>query len=166
MLFIAAELAKRGIPAAILPEGYKGDDIFVGEIGGSKIARIQVKTCHPERGNVFHLSGKVVEDWKKARKNEFVACVWLGKERDADVSKCSPAYWITTKNEMALILERIRRTIVNYTTRTNKMILLAPDEASHLAPKPHGTKDRLPTEWRENWRIFDEFRPKTADIDE
>ena len=51
-LYVAAELSKRGIPNALLPENFSDDDIIVGSKDASHICFIQVKSCHPDRARV------------------------------------------------------------------------------------------------------------------
>ncbi len=44
--FVCAELSKRGIPNALLPENFPHDDIMVSDRDGMRTAYIQVKACH------------------------------------------------------------------------------------------------------------------------
>jgi hypothetical protein len=48
-LYVAAELSKRGIPNALLPENFTDDDIMIGHKDGTRVGFIQVKSCHPDR---------------------------------------------------------------------------------------------------------------------
>ena len=48
-LYVCAELSKRGIPNALLPENFSDDDILVGDKVAKNIAFVQVKACHPDR---------------------------------------------------------------------------------------------------------------------
>jgi hypothetical protein len=91
-LFVAAELSKRGVPNALLPENFSGDDIIVGMKDGSSIAYIQVKSCHPDRATTFILRD-TDEDWINANNNQFVVYVWLGSPETNE----SPKYWIANK---------------------------------------------------------------------
>jgi len=93
-LYVAAELSKRGIPNSLLPENFSDDDIIVGTKDGSKIAYIQVKSCHPDRANSFILR-ETNEEWVNSPSNQFVAFVRLGSPRRNE----PPKYWIATKRE-------------------------------------------------------------------
>lgn len=42
-LFICAELSKRGIPNALLPENFTDDDILIGDKTAAHVGFIQVK---------------------------------------------------------------------------------------------------------------------------
>ena len=76
-LYVAAELSKRGIPNALLPENFTDDDILIGDKTGTRIGYIQVKACHPDRSKTFILKAKN-EDWTTAKTNTFCVFVWLG----------------------------------------------------------------------------------------
>src|ERR1019366_2244675 len=54
-LFVSAELSKRGIPNALLPENFSDDDILLGDKEGQRVGFIQVKACHPDRSKSFIL---------------------------------------------------------------------------------------------------------------
>ena len=56
-LYVAAELSKRGVPNALLPENFSDDDLIAGKKDGSEICFIQVKSCHPDRGSSLLLRG-------------------------------------------------------------------------------------------------------------
>ncbi len=73
-LYVAAELSKRGIPNALLPENFSGDDLIAGKKDGSEICFIQVKSCHPDRSKSFILHRKQ-EEWIAAEENQFVVFV-------------------------------------------------------------------------------------------
>jgi hypothetical protein len=94
-LYVAAELSKRGIPNALLPENFSDDDIMAGSKDGSSICFIQVKSCHPDRSSTFILNAEH-EAWVDAKPNEFVVFVWLGSPNKNE----SPRYWIATKAEV------------------------------------------------------------------
>jgi len=47
-LFVCAELSKRGIPNALLPENFSHDDILVSNKDGTQSGYVQVKACHPD----------------------------------------------------------------------------------------------------------------------
>src|SRR5208337_2223448 len=91
-LYVSAELSKRGIPNALLPENFSDDDILAGNKSGSELCYIQVKACHPDRGKTFPLYAKH-EAWVSARENEFVVFVWLGSPAKNE----GPKYWIASK---------------------------------------------------------------------
>ncbi|MCK4327020.1 MAG: hypothetical protein KAW41_00935 [Candidatus Diapherotrites archaeon] len=94
-LYVAAELSKRGIPNALLPENFSDDDILIAQKDGSEIGYIQVKSCHPNRSDSFILR-YTEEEWTKAKSNEYVVLVYLGTPEENE----SPRYWITTKKKM------------------------------------------------------------------
>ena len=62
-LFVCAELSKRGIPNALLPEIFSHDDILVSNKDGTQSGYVQVKACHPDsiwttqRGPTTHREG-------------------------------------------------------------------------------------------------------------
>jgi len=76
-LYVAAELSKRGIPNALLPENFSDDDLLAESKGGTAVCFIQVKACHPDRSRTFILRASD-EKWCAAPKNQFVVFVWLG----------------------------------------------------------------------------------------
>jgi hypothetical protein len=94
-LYVAAELSKRGIPNALLPENFSDDDILVGNKDGVEIGYIQVKSCHPDRGNTFKLKPEH-ECWVTAPDNQFVVFVWLGSPAKNE----APRYWIAKKGDV------------------------------------------------------------------
>ena len=76
-LYVCAELSKRGIPNALLPENFSGDDILIGRKDGTTVAFIQVKSCHPDRSKTFILR-ETDEKWRSEKRNQFCVLVWLG----------------------------------------------------------------------------------------
>ena len=96
-LYVAAELSKRGIPNALLPENFSDDDILAGDKDGSLLCFIQVKACHPDRSKSFILRD-TNELWQEASDNQFVVFVWLG----SPLTDEPPRYWIATKKEVGL----------------------------------------------------------------
>src|SRR5690348_2112136 len=94
-LFVAAELSKRGIPNALLPENFTDDDILVGHKDGSNTAFVQVKACHPDRSKSFILRENH-ETWISAKDNQYCAFVWLGRTTTFE----PPRYWIASKREV------------------------------------------------------------------
>jgi hypothetical protein len=134
-LYVAAELAKRGIPCALLPENFSDDDIIVGKKDGAEIGFVQVKACHPDRARTFILR-EGDEEWANAGPGQFVVFVWLGSPKDNE----SPRYWITSKHEVGEACIR------------------------HSAHGTHNWERRffpkdLPEEWKDNWVLFDRFLP-------
>jgi hypothetical protein len=134
-LYVAAELSKRGIPNALLPENFTDDDIMVGNKDASRICFIQVKSCHPDRANSFILREEQ-EEWLDSPDNYFVVFVWLGSPQKNE----SPRYWITTKSEVGLACK------------------------SHSAHGTNNWERRfslsdLKPEWENNWSLFEKFLP-------
>ena len=96
-LYAAAELSKRGILNALLPENFSDDDILFGQKDGEIVGFIQVKSCHPDRADTFILR-ETDEKWIKANNNQFVVFVWLGSPK----KNGSPKYWIARKKEVGI----------------------------------------------------------------
>jgi hypothetical protein len=71
-LFVCAELSKRGIPNALLPENFSDDDILAGNKNGTQIGFVQVKACHPDRSSSFLLTSDL--DKCGQRLSVIVAC--------------------------------------------------------------------------------------------
>ena len=138
-LYVGAELSKRGIPNALLPENFSDDDVLVGDKGATKIAFVQVKACHPDRSASFILRENH-EQWTTAGENEFCILVWLGAPSENE----PPKYWIATKSEMgqACVRQRAHGT-ENWERR--------------FYPKD------LPKEWENRWSLFNDFRPSLED---
>jgi len=135
-LYVAAELSKRGIPNALLPENFSDDDIIVGAKDASRIGFIQVKSCHPDRANSFILREEN-EDWVDSPDNCFVVFVWLGSPKKNE----APRYWIATKREVGQACK------------------------AHSAHGTHNWERRffpssLNPEWENNWSVFDQYLPK------
>jgi hypothetical protein len=132
-LYMCAELSKRGIPNALLPENFADDDILIGKKDGDRVGFVQVKSCHPDRSKSFILSSKH-ESWSKAPDNQFVALVWLGSPGKNE----PPRFWLTTKKKMgdACVGHHAHGTD-NWERRFNI--------------------NGLPEEWENNWHIFDQF---------
>jgi hypothetical protein len=55
-LYVAAELSKRGIPNALLPENFSDYDLLAGAKDGTRHCFIQVKSCHPRSSHLVHPS--------------------------------------------------------------------------------------------------------------
>lgn len=132
-LYVAAELSKRGIPNALLPENFSDDDILAGDKDGLRLCFIQVKSCHPDRSGSFILR-EAEEGWRDAAPNQFVVFVWLGSPRKNE----PPRYWIATKTEVGLAC------------------------VCHAAHGTHNWERRfypqdLPPEWENNWAIIESY---------
>jgi len=134
-LYVAAELSKRGICNALLPENFSDDDLIIGKKDGSKTGFIQVKSCHPDRASTFILKEED-EKWINSNDNSFVIFVWLGSPKTDE----SPKYWITTKSNAgkACIAHQAHGT-ANWERR--------------FAVK------QLNPEWESNWSILKEYFP-------
>jgi hypothetical protein len=136
VLFVCAELSKRCILNAPLPEDFPGDDILIGSKDGTKTGFIQVKTYHPDRSSSFYLTDKE-EKWRSAKSNEFCVLVCLGSTTDNQ----PPRYWIARKNEVGEACVR---------------------HVAHRFPNSHERRfypKDLPQEWENRWSLFNEFRP-------
>jgi len=135
-LYVAAELSKRGIPNALLPENFSDDDIMVGSKDASQICFIQVKSCHPDRANSFILRQEN-EEWVNAPENYYVVFVWLGSPKMNE----GPKYWITTKHEVGkACIEHSAHGTDNWERRFSLR--------------------RLKPEWENNWSLFNPYQPK------
>lgn len=134
-LYVAAELSKRGIPNALLPENFSDDDIMVGTKDASHICFIQVKSCHPDRSKSFILREEN-ENWVNSPDNYFVVFVWLGSPRKNE----APKYWIATKHEVgqACITHPAHGT---------------PNWERRFSPSA------LDPEWENNWIVFEQYLP-------
>jgi hypothetical protein len=132
-LYVAAELSKRGIPNALLPENFSDDDIIAGNKDGSALCFIQVKACHPDRATTFILR-ETNETWTIAPENHFVVFVWLGSPRKNE----SPRYWIATKRDVG-----------------NACVMHSAHGTSNWERR-FAIKDLNP-QWENNWSIFDRY---------
>ena len=94
-LFVCAELSKRGIPNALLPENFPHDDILVSNKDGTLSGYVQVKACHPDRSTSFYLT-EHEEEWRTHGPNRFCVLVWLGET----AAHTPPRYWIALKREV------------------------------------------------------------------
>jgi hypothetical protein len=139
-LFVSAELSKRGIPNALLPENFSDDDILVGDKEAKETAFVQVKACHPDRSTTFILNANA-EQWADAGANRFVVFVWLGSPRTNE----SPVYWLATKREVG---ELCRRHPAHGTDNWERRF----------------ARSGFPSEWQNRWSLFDSFRPSRQDV--
>ena len=135
-LYVAAELSKRGIPNALLPENFSDDDLIAGTRDGKLLCYIQVKSCHPDRASTFILH-ETDEKWKDAPENHFVVFVWLGSPNKNE----SPKFWITTKKGVGL------KCVNNSAHGT-------PNWERRFSPK------QFPDEWENNWTEIMQYLEK------
>jgi hypothetical protein len=132
-LYVAAELSKRGIPNALLPENFSDDDLLVGQKGGQATAFIQVKSCHPDRSSTFILR-ETEDSWSDAPPNQYVVFVWLGSPKKSE----SPRYWVATKREVgALCSAHPAHGTANWERRFSL--------------------PQLPRHWENNWQLFNAY---------
>jgi hypothetical protein len=129
-LFVAAELSKRGIPNALLPENFTGDDIIAGAKDGDRLCFIQVKACHPDRSSSFLLN-QAHEGWLESPANHAVVFVWLGSPRTND----PPRYCIASRSDVG-------RACVQHSAHGTSNW-----ERRFAASS-------LPTEWLNNWDVI------------
>lgn len=141
-LYVAAELSKRGISNALLPENFSDDDILAGLKDGAVLAYIQVKSCHPDRSNNWRLDEKD-ERWMSAPKNKFVVFVWLGSPSKNE----SPRFWVATKQEVA---EHLIKDPAHGTNNTERRVQLQ-NKNPALA---------IHNEWENNWNVIEDFLKK------
>lgn len=137
-LYVAAELAKRGIRVTLLPENFPEDDLMIASEDGTNLGYVQVKASHPQRSRTFILRAEH-EKWTNSdEKNRFVVFVDLGNPN----KNGSPSYWMATRREVgkACMLHGAHGT-KNWERRFSKGALNAKD-------------------WRDNWSLFKEFLPK------
>lgn len=140
-LFVSAELSKRAIPNALLPENFSDDDILVGSKDMSQVGFVQVKSCHPDRSQSFILHGST-EGWADLPSGSYCVFVWLGKT----VTNEPPRYWIAEKFEVGRAC--IAHPAHNTTSWERRFF---PDAVQNTI--------QLPPEWRDRWSLFDRFRP-------
>lgn len=138
-LYVAAELSKRGIPNALLPENFSDDDLIAGRKNGSEICFIQVKSCHPDRSKSFILD-REDEKWIDAEENQFVVFVWLGSPRKNE----SPRYWVATKRQVG---QACLAHPAHGTDNWERRFFLCQNKESL----------NLKREWEDNWKLFDRF---------
>lgn len=132
-LYVAAELSKRAIANALLPENFSSDDVMFGAKEGAKLGFIQVKACHPERSGSFILRAQD-ENWCSAKENEFVVFVWLGSPSRNE----SPEYWVERKR---VIGEACRKHSAHGTLNWERRFY----------------RRDLKPEWKNNWSAIEGF---------
>lgn len=134
-LYVCAELSKRGIPNALLPENFSDDDILVGNKEGTEVGFVQVKACHPDRSASFILR-QTHEDWQHAAPRHLCVFVWLGSVRSNE----PPRYWIAPKQEVGqLCLAHSAHGTGNWERRF--------------------FRGDFPPAWENRWSLFDRFKP-------
>ena len=134
-LYVSAELSKRGIPNALLPENFSDDDILISKKDGYYVGYIQVKACHPDRSSTFILD-ESAEKWENAGENQFVVFVWLGSPKSNE----NPKYWIAKKNDVGKACKAHKaHGANNWERRFN------PKDLNEL--------------WFNNWNIFECYMP-------
>ncbi|MDG6994709.1 MAG: hypothetical protein JRN52_02200 [Nitrososphaerota archaeon] len=147
--YVCAELSKRFIPNALLPDRFSDEDILLGKKGGEKVEYIQVKSSHPDRNAIgrgsWELGGVDFELWKEAKDNQFVVFVWLGSP---DTNE-SPSYWIARKSEVGKKFAPMRN-------GSGIWRISADTESSISAKWNYPTK--METSWRNNWKLFDNYK--------
>ncbi|HEV2224423.1 MAG TPA: hypothetical protein VGR84_15625 [Candidatus Acidoferrales bacterium] len=132
-LYVAAELSKRGIPNALLPENFSDDDVMFGAKDGRRLGFIQVKACHPERSESFILRIED-ENWRTAQENEFVVFVWLGSPSKNE----GPEYWVAPKKAVG---EACSSHGAHGTSNWERRFY----------------RQNLDAGWKNNWRIVEEY---------
>jgi hypothetical protein len=135
-LYVAAELSKRGIPNALLPENFSDDDVLIGKKGGEATAFIQVKACHPDRSSTFILR-ETEEAWSSAPANQFVVFVWLGSPKKNE----SPRYWIASKAAVGTLCHNHP---AHGTDNWERRFSIA----------------QLPAAWENDWSVFSAYSPE------
>ena len=132
-LYVAAELSRRGILNALLPENFSDDDIMACGKDGNSLCFIQVKACHPDRSSSFLLHKKN-EAWKHADPNKFVVFVWLGSPSRNE----SPKFWIARRSKVGIACEK------------------HPAHGTSNWERRFSQQD-LPAEWKDNWAEIERF---------
>jgi hypothetical protein len=144
-LFVCAELSKRGIPNALLPENFPHDDILVSNKDGTLSGYVQVKACHPDLSESFYLTEKE-EAWCADELNKFCVLVWLGET--ANHKPKAPRYWIAFKREVGeLCVGDLRKQNKSPLNKERRLFL----------------KD-VPPIWENRWALFDAYRPVDASL--
>ena len=146
-LFVCAELSKRAVPNALLPENFSDDDILISDMGATKIGFIQVKACHPDRSRSFILKERD-ENWTSASDNQFCVFVWLGKPSTSE----PPRYWIAGKREVGEVCVSHR---AHGTTNWERRFHVPP-----ALGEPQGRVEYLLAESENRWLLFDAYRPQ------
>ena len=132
-LYVAAELSKRGIPNALLPENFSGDDLLAGAKDGTRLCFIQVKACHPDRSRSFILR-ETDEKWTIAPDNQVVVFVWLRSPRKNE----PPKFWIAAK-------KTVGRACVKHSAHGTD------NWERRFDPS------MFPREWENNWPLIEEL---------
>lgn len=146
-LYVAAELSKRGIPCALLPENFSDDDIMAGSRDGSRVCFIQVKSCHPDRSSTFILNAEH-EGWADAKPHEFVVFVWLGSPQRNE----APRYWIASKKDVGMAC---RAHPASGSDNWERRFSVCNGDAV----KPN----MLSAVWENNWSVFAPYAPASLE---
>ena len=137
--YVCAELSKRGVINALLPDNSPNDDILLGSNeGGERSGYIKVKVCHPDRSETFMLR-TLEAAWDAEGSNKFCVFVWLG----ATWNNKSPRYWVAYKREVSDLC------------------------IAHSATKTHHWERRfnpadLPQNWENRWSLFEMYGAVSA----
>jgi hypothetical protein len=143
-LYVAAELSKRGIPNALLPENFSDDDLMVGGKDGGHICFVQVKSCHPDRSDSFILH-QDNESWAANNQpHRLVVFVFLGSPRKNE----PPSYWIATRSEVG---EACRSHPAHGTKNWERRFWMEVNK--------WGEGAALPAVWRNRWTLFSPYMP-------
>lgn len=144
-LYVAAELSKRGIPNALLPENFSDDDLMAGGKDGGHICFVQVKSCHPDRSDSFIL-GQDDESWAADNQpHRLVVFVSLGSPGKNE----PPSYWIATRREVG---EACRKHPAHGTKNWERRFW--------MEVKKWGEDAALPAVWRDRWTLFSPYMPR------
>ncbi len=135
--YVAAELSKRMILNAFLPPNFSGNDIMIGQKGGSQLAYIQVKSCHPDHGETF-LMPNTGGKFTKAPDNEFVVFVWLGSPFP---KRESPEFWIATKKDVGEAMQE-----PSVREKAGRMCFFRREDLTRRG-------------WKDNWAILRPYLP-------
>jgi hypothetical protein len=153
-LYLAAELAKRGIPTALLPEGFADDDVFGGRKDGSAVFFAQVKSCHPDRSDTFRLSSDH-EAWATSQSTSFVVFVWLGSPK----KNSAPRFWLASRVEVGRKCVEVGDTLRRNGHGDNTERRLRIDRDPN---QPGDNTFVLPLEWENRWSLFDAYLPSSS----
>ena len=98
--FVMAELLRRGLVAAKAPEGVPNFDIVITDIGGERLAAIQVKTRRDFKSGDkgWHMKAKHENMYSKSM---FYVFVDVGKDDTSQVS-----FFVIPSKEVALVCRR------------------------------------------------------------
>jgi hypothetical protein len=144
-LYVCAELSKRGIPNALLPENFPHDDILVSNKDGTLSGYVQVKACHPDRSTSFHLTYKE-EGWQHEGPNKFCVLVWLGETTTHKPKP--PRYWIALKRDVGKLCAGPLREQNKTSTNPERRLSL----------------DKVPPNWENQRSLFNPYKPTPPSV--